>query len=55
MVLNLKYKEDSRGRVQLWLVERSKLVGTKRVIRQDSSERGPHDVLEDIHFRYNPS
>ena len=35
-----------------WLVERSKLVGTKRVIRQ---ERGPRDVLEDIHFRYNPS
>jgi len=34
-----------------WLVERSKLVGTKRIKRQ---HRGPRDVLEDIHFRYYP-
>ncbi|KAK7473186.1 hypothetical protein VKT23_001285 [Stygiomarasmius scandens] len=34
-----------------WLVMKSKLVGTKRVKRE---KRGPIDVLEDIHFRYNP-
>jgi len=37
-----------------WLVERSKLVGTTRVACQSKS-KGTRDVLEDIHFRYNPS
>ncbi|KAF8805899.1 Clavaminate synthase-like protein [Phlegmacium glaucopus] len=35
-----------------WLVERSKLVGTTRVVRQS---KGTRDVLEEIHFRYNPN
>ncbi|KAF5355496.1 hypothetical protein D9758_006361 [Tetrapyrgos nigripes] len=34
-----------------WLVMKSKLVGTKRVQRE---KREPVDVLEDIHYRYNP-
>ncbi|KAG7091235.1 hypothetical protein E1B28_010286 [Marasmius oreades] len=35
-----------------WLVMKSKLVGTKRVKRE---KREAIDVLEDIHFRYNPA
>ncbi|KAL0072504.1 hypothetical protein AAF712_000267 [Marasmius tenuissimus] len=35
-----------------WLVLKSKLVGTRRVKREN---REPVDVLEDIHFRYNSS
>ncbi|KAF4602980.1 hypothetical protein EYR38_003384 [Pleurotus pulmonarius] len=35
-----------------WLVERSKLVGKKRTKRE---KREPRDILEEIHFRYNPS
>ncbi|KIJ46309.1 hypothetical protein M422DRAFT_66834 [Sphaerobolus stellatus SS14] len=35
-----------------YLVAKSKLVGTKRVKRE---RREPLNVLEDIHFRYNPS
>ncbi|KAL0571098.1 hypothetical protein V5O48_010865 [Marasmius crinis-equi] len=35
-----------------WLVMKSKLVGTKRIKRD---KREAVDVLEDIHFRYNPS